>query len=136
MKQPLKLLSVMCAALLLAIVLMNSQITMAQDPAATEEAPTPTITPTPLPSIEGTLTIWVNSDRTAITEAAGKEFTSKYNIPVRIQTMNFGDVRNNFTIAAPAGNGPDIIVGAHDWIGGLYSNGLLSEIDLGDKFKS
>jgi maltose-binding protein MalE len=50
--------------------------------------------------------------------------------------MNFGDVRNNFNIAAPAGNGPDIIAGAHDWLGGLYTNGLLDVVDLGDKAKS
>jgi maltose-binding protein MalE len=105
----------------------------AEDPTAT---PVPTIAPTPLPSVEGTLTIWVNADRAPIIEAAGKDFTAKYNIPVRIQTMNFGDVRNNFNIAAPAGNGPDIIAGAHDWIGGLYSNGLLAPVDLGDKAAS
>jgi maltose-binding protein MalE len=96
----------------------------------------PTVTPTPLPSVEGTLTIWVNADRVPIIEAAGKEFTAKYKIPVRLQSMNFGDVRNNFNIAAPAGNGPDIIAGAHDWLGGLYTNGLLDVVDLGDKVKS
>jgi maltose-binding protein MalE len=69
-------------------------------------------------------------------EAAGKEFTAKYNIPVRIQTMSFNDVRSNFEIAAPVGNGPDIIAGAHDWIGALYASGLLASIDLGDKVAS
>jgi maltose-binding protein MalE len=98
--------------------------------------PTATATATPLPSVEGTLTIWVNAERAPIMEAAGKAFTAQYNIPVRIQTMGFGDVRNNFNIAAPQGNGPDIIAGAHDWIGQLYSNGLLAPIDLGTKISS
>jgi len=111
--------------------LLGVRTTFADDPTVT-----PTITPTPLPSIEGTLTIWVNPERAPIIEAAGKEFTAKYNVPIRIQTMGFGDVRNNFNVAAPAGNGPDIIAGAHDWIGQLYSNGLLAPIDLGDKTKS
>ncbi len=113
--------------------LVGSPVASAQDATAT---PVPTATQTPMPSVEGTLTIWVNADRAPIIEAAGKDFTAKYNVPVRIQTMNFGDVRNNFTIAAPAGNGPDIIAGAHDWIGQLYTDGLLAPIDLGDKAKS
>src|SRR5262245_15788131 len=80
-------------------------------PAATQPPPP---TPTAFTSVEGTLTIWVNAERAPIIEAASKAFTAKYNIPVRIQTMGFGDVHTNFNIAAPAGNGPDIIAGAHD----------------------
>lgn len=105
--------------------------------AATQAATAaPTATPTPLPSVEGTLTIWVNTERAPIIEAAGKTFSAKYNIPVRVQTMGFGDLRTNFNISAPAGNGPDILAGAHDWIGELYNNGLLAPIDLGAKAKS
>src|SRR5262249_51210645 len=103
---------------------------------AADATATPTITPTPLPSVEGTLTIWVNSDRAPIIEAAGKTFSAKYNIPVRVQTMDFGSLRSNFVIAGPAGNGPDILAGAHDWVGELYNDGLLATIDLGDKVKS
>ena len=96
----------------------------------------PTATPPALASEEGSLTIWVNAERAPIMEAAGKAFTAQYNIPVRIQTMSFNDVRSNFEIAAPVGNGPDIIAGAHDWIGALYASGLLADIDLGDKAAS
>jgi len=39
-------------------------------------------------------------------------------------------------VAGPAGEGPDILIGAHDWLGTLVTNGLLSEIDLGDKTQS
>ena len=106
----------------------------------TAAGPTATVAPTatqvPLGSETGSLTIWVNAERAPIMEAAGKAFTAKYNIPVRIQTMGFNDVRSNFEVAAPVGNGPDIIAGAHDWIGSLYTSGLLAPIDLGDKAKS
>lgn len=108
-------------------------------PTATQAEPAAAPTDTPVPPLsseEGTLTIWVNAERAPIMEAAGKVFTAQYNIPVRIQTMGFGDVRNNFVIAAPVGNGPDIIAGAHDWLGQLYTNGLLAPIDLGDKAAS
>ena len=43
------------------------------------------------------------------------------------------DISDQFQIAAPAGEGPDIIVGAHDRAGTLVASGLLAPIDLGDK---
>jgi maltose-binding protein MalE len=42
-------------------------------------------------------------------------------------------IRDDFQVAAPLGQGPDIIVIAHDQAGTLVSNGLLAEVDLGDK---
>lgn len=93
---------------------------------------TPEPTPTFAPSAEGTLTIWSDADRFPAIEALGQAFTAEYNIPVRIQTMAFGDVRNNLQLAAPVGEGPDIIIGAHDWIGQLYSNGLIAPIELSE----
>ena len=47
-------------------------------------------------------------------------------------TKKFGEIRNDFKIAAPAGQGPDILIGAHDWIGELIASGLLAEVSLGD----
>ena len=37
-------------------------------------------------------------------------------------------------VAGPAGEGPDIIIGAHDWLGELVTNGLLAPIDLRNNF--
>jgi maltose-binding protein MalE len=91
-----------------------------------------TAEPTPLPAEEGTLTIWCDQTREPSVSAAGRAFTAAFGIPVRVQLMGFGDVRNNMNLAAPAGEGPDIIVGAHDWLGELYSNGLLAPIPLDD----
>jgi maltose-binding protein MalE len=36
-------------------------------------------------------------------------------------------------IAIPAGEGPDIFIGVHDWLGALVESGLVAPIDLGDK---
>jgi maltose-binding protein MalE len=98
-------------------------------PASAQDA-TPAATPTFVPSIEGTLTIWADAARLEALEALGQQFTAQYNIPVRIQTMGFGDVRNNLQLGAPVGQGPDLILGAHDWIGQLYTNGLLAPLTL------
>jgi maltose/maltodextrin transport system substrate-binding protein/arabinogalactan oligomer/maltooligosaccharide transport system substrate-binding protein len=66
-------------------------------------------------------------------EELGKKFTEQTNVPVVVQELGFGDIRDQLKVAGPAGQGPDIIVGAHDWIGELITNGLLEPIDLGDK---
>jgi len=96
----------------------------------------PTATPKPLGSQEGTITIWADRVRTPILEKIGKDFTAKYNVPLRVQELDFGSIRDQLKIAGPAGEGPDIVIGAHDWLGELVSNGLLSEMDLGDKAKT
>ncbi len=108
----------------------------AQATAAATQAPTATPAPTYVKSTEGSLVVWVDKDRTAMVEKLGADFTKKYNVPVRVQQFGFGDVRNNFVLASPVGEGPDVALAAHDWLGQYVSNGLVAEIDLGDKTKS
>ncbi len=96
--------------------------------AATNTAvPTPTVTP--LAAKEGTLTIWADTNRVKALQAPIKAFTEKTGVPVQVQELAFGDIRNQLKIAGPAGEGPNIIVGAHDWLGELVTNGLLEPID-------
>ncbi|MBE0410194.1 MAG: maltose/maltodextrin ABC transporter substrate-binding protein MalE [Anaerolineales bacterium] len=108
------------------------------EPTPTEADATPEATPTPKPlaSKEGTLTIWVDGGRVQAITDMGKQFTEAYNVPVAVQELGFGDVRDQLKIAGPPGEGPDIIIGAHDWLGELVTNGLLEPLDLGDKAQS
>ncbi len=76
----------------------------------------------------GQLLIWADSTRAPILTQLGNEFQSVYGIPVKVVEMNFGDIRTKFITAAAAGEGPDIIVGANDWVGELAADGLLSPI--------
>jgi maltose-binding protein MalE len=113
------------AVLAITVIGLAVPIASAQDPSATP-APTETF----VPSAEGTLTIWSDAGRLPALEALGERFTAEYGIPVRIQTMGFGDVRNNLQIGGPAGEGPDILVGGHDWLGQLVTNGLIVPIEI------
>ncbi|MGE5573355.1 MAG: extracellular solute-binding protein [Bacteroidota bacterium] len=54
---------------------------------------------------------------------------------VEVRELGFGDIRDQLGVAGPAGEGPDIIVGAHDWLGQLVANGLLEPVDLGARAK-
>lgn len=114
----------------------QAESTATTAPAAPEVAATPEATPKPLASKEGTLTIWVDGGRVEAVTELGKLFTAAYNVPVAVQELGFGDVRDQLKIAGPAGEGPDIIIGAHDWLGELVTNGLLEPLDLGDKAQS
>lgn len=86
-----------------------------------------------LASEPGTLLIWADEVRSEVLLDLAETFQSEYGIPVRVQEMGFGDIRDTMNVAAPAGEGPDILIGAHDWLGQLVTNGLLEPIHLGDK---
>src|SRR5690606_22970502 len=82
-------------------------------------------------STPGELLIWADDTRAAIMERLGAEFEAEFGVPVKVQEMGFGDIRSQFAVAGPAGEGPDIIIGAHDWLGELIVNGLLEPVHLG-----
>ena len=81
---------------------------------------------------DDSLTIWADDTRAPILEELGAQFEEEFGIPVVIHELGFGDIRDQFKTAAPAGEGPDMIIGAHDWLGELAVNGLLAEIDVSD----
>ena len=81
---------------------------------------------------DDSLVIWADDTRAPILEELGAEFEEEFGIAVTVHELGFGDIRDQFKTAAPAGEGPDIIIGAHDWLGELAVNGLLAEIDISD----
>lgn len=81
----------------------------------------------------GTLTIWVDETRQAAVEAAAVKFEEETGSTVETVLKNFEDIRADFNAQVPTGEGPDITVGAHDWLGELIANGVVAPIELGDK---
>lgn len=79
------------------------------------------------------ITIWADETRAPILQELAPGFLDTYGVGLVIEQVPFGNMRDEFTIAAPAGEGPDIFIGAHDWIGSLIDSGLLAQVDLGDK---
>src|SRR5258708_339313 len=129
------------AALIVAFVSLllmqfTAQQAAAQATAAATATPVPSPTATFLPATEGTLTIWADEVKIDAVTKIGKDFTAKYNVPIRTQQVNFGDIRTGIKIAGPAGTGADIFVGAHDWLRDLVINGVVAPLDLGDKIKN
>lgn len=79
-----------------------------------------------------TLTVWTDENRKPAIEAAAKAFEDETGGKIELVQKNFEDIRNDFTNQVPTGEGPDITIGAHDWLGSLVQAGVVSTIDLGD----
>ncbi len=110
--------------------------TTAPPTAAPTKAPTavpPTVEPTQAPP-EGTLRIWADDTRTPILQGLAEKFLAEYNVELVVEDLGrVQDIRSQAIIAVPAGEGPDIYIGVHDWLGALVESGLVAPIDLGDK---
>ncbi len=84
------------------------------------------------PAASGSLTVWVDESREAAVTAAAEDFEAETGTTVELVQKNFEDIRTDFLAQVPTGEGPDITVGAHDWLGELTSNGVVAPIELGD----
>jgi maltose-binding protein MalE len=133
------------------IVLLFSMILAACKPVATTEPtaqPTqpevatvvPTDAPTEVPTQEptaapvATLKIWADDTRTPILLGFAEDFRTKYGVELVVEDLGVvQDIRTPMITAAPAGEGPDLFIGVHDWLGALVESGLVAPIDLGAK---
>ena len=110
-----------------------------EEPAAAEEEPAeeePAVEEEPAeeePAAEAsaTIVIWADDTRAPILASLAEGFQAEYGIALDVQQVP--DINDQFPIAAPAGEGPDILILAHDRIGGFYASGLLAPIDLGGR---
>jgi maltose-binding protein MalE len=99
--------------------------------AGTEAPPAETAPPPTAPERGAAdLVIWTDDTRQATVQEIAQPFADEAGIVVDVQELAFGDIRDLLTVTAPEGEGPDIIIGAHDWLGQLVTNGVVEPIDL------
>jgi len=116
----------------------TTQATVTTEATTTTEAATTTTaaattteaTTTTTEAAAAPLVIWADETRTEVLQGAAADFEAATGIPVDIQLVGFGDIRGQIQEAGPAGEGADVFIGAHDWIGELVANGILAPIDL------
>lgn len=77
------------------------------------------------------LVVWADESRAAVMEEVAPAFEDATGVDVVIEIVDFGEIRSQVQTAGPAGEGPDIFIGAHDWTGELAANGVAEPIDLG-----
>ena len=124
--------SVLAAGVALSLAACGGTGSPATTPAA---APTSAATSESAAPAAGSLTIWVDETRIDNFKALGEDFVKASGVALDVVQKPTADIKTDFVAQAPTGEGPDLIVGAHDWTGELVSNGLISPIELGDKGK-
>lgn len=78
----------------------------------------------------GVLTIWADDTRYAQLQELGKDFTAETQVEVNVVQKSVDDMVDEFIAQVPTGQGPDIIINAHDKIGQMVSNGVVGTVDI------
>ena len=93
--------------------------------ATTTTAGEETTTTTAAVRADADLVIWADDTRAPVITPFAEEFAAANGITVAVQELGFGDIRDRLIVAGPAGEGPDVIIGAHDWLGQLVAAGAV-----------
>jgi arabinogalactan oligomer/maltooligosaccharide transport system substrate-binding protein len=83
----------------------------------------------------GELVIWADDKRSAALKPFADKFGQANGVTVKLQAIS-KDQQTTFLTASQQGSGPDVMVGAHDWIGNLVQNGAIDPVQLGDEQKN
>ncbi len=80
----------------------------------------------------GSLTVWVDAERVDALQGAADANTEKTGVKVDLVSKDNATIKDDFIQQVPTGEGPDIVMGAHDWLGELTTNGVVAPLELGD----
>jgi arabinogalactan oligomer / maltooligosaccharide transport system substrate-binding protein len=108
-----------------------------EEPADTEETEAPAETDDTTEETEAAperadadLVIWADDTRRPALEEFAARFEEEQGLSVAVQEVAFDIMNTSVAQQAPAGEGPDIFIGAHDWLGDLVENGVVAPVDL------
>lgn len=83
-------------------------------------------------STDSSLVVWVDAERVDAVQGAADAYEEKTGVKVEIVGKDVDTVKDDFIQQVPTGKGPDITMGAHDWLGELSTNGVVAPLELGD----
>ena len=96
---------------------------------STEPEAAPSATESGVPTRgDADLVIWTDDLKVDAVKEIADGFAETNGITADVQVIT--DVQSNFVTANTAGNGPDVVLGAHDWIGNLVQNGAIDPLQL------
>ncbi|MBC8100219.1 MAG: extracellular solute-binding protein [Armatimonadetes bacterium] len=84
----------------------------------------------PVLAQDDALVIWADGERAPLLIELGAQFTEEFGIPVEVQQYGLGEARDQLLIAGPVGEGPDILLTAHDSIGQFVANGAIVPLTI------
>jgi len=83
----------------------------------------------------GKLVIWADTKRTAVLKKYADQFGKDNGVTVEVKEIS-ENLQQVFVTASQQGSGPDVVVGAHDWIGNLVQNGAIDPVQLSAQQKT
>lgn len=81
---------------------------------------------------KSTLTVWVDAERVDALTGAADSYEEKTGVKVDLVGKSVDTMKDDFIQQVPTGKGPDVVMGAHDWLGELSTNGVVAPLELGD----
>ncbi|WP_327582699.1 maltose ABC transporter substrate-binding protein [Nonomuraea sp. NBC_00507] len=108
----------------------NSQSASPAAPSASASAPAATAG-----ASSGTLVIWADPSRVKPLKPFADQFGTENGVTVEVKEIS-KDNQQTFLTASQQGSGPDIMIGAHDWIGNLVQNGAIDPVTLTEEQKA
>ncbi|MGF7050209.1 arabinogalactan oligomer/maltooligosaccharide transport system substrate-binding protein [Paenibacillus sp. DS2015] len=82
------------------------------------------------PEEGASLIIWESKEERAFADEMAKQFTEKYNIPVKVEEVQATDQATKLTTDGPSGLAADVVMFPHDNVGRAVSAGLILPNDV------
>jgi arabinogalactan oligomer/maltooligosaccharide transport system substrate-binding protein len=76
------------------------------------------------------LVIWATPDLAPAIEQVAAQQAQASGTSVLVEAKSLVDIRDDLPVLAPQGQGPDLLVGQSDWVGGFVDDGLLAPVDV------
>jgi len=80
----------------------------------------------------GQLLIWMDADRGHALEPIAKKFENDFGVKITIEAPE--KITDSFPVAAQMAKGPDIVIWAHDEVGGWADGGLIAPVQISEEF--
>ncbi len=79
------------------------------------------------------LTLWVDPNRYVEMQPIVEAFEDESGVTIELVEKAVEDIGPDFVAQVPTGEGPDMIISAHDGLGEWVKNGVVAPIELGNK---
>lgn len=78
------------------------------------------------------LVVWVDEARAAALEELAGPYGAKAGVAIDVVPQTSETLRDDYVRAVAQGEGPDVLVGAHDWLGELVTNGVVQPVEIAE----
>ncbi|MGW6129166.1 sugar ABC transporter substrate-binding protein [Cellulomonas sp. NPDC055163] len=79
---------------------------------------------------ERSLVVWVDEARAGAIEDLAGQFGTGAGVAIDVVPRTSETLRADYVRAVTQGEGPDVLIGAHDWLGELVTSGVVQSVEL------